>query len=525
MSYHTPAYLFVFLPIVLCVYQCASRKLRWIVLLASSYVFYWSISKQLIVFIWGTTLYTHFICLWMIRIRKQRAESDKYGRVPKEDQDFNKREKRILIFGIIILLIILGYMKYYNFFAENWNNLSDQVGHMPKLRLKDVIIPLGISFYTLQAISLMVDVYWKKTDICKYPGKTALFLSFFPTIMEGPICSYSQITSDLFKGEPIRYENLSSGSVRILWGLFKKLIIADRLNILVGSVYDRYESYSGPLVLAAAAAYTIQLYLEFSGCMDIVIGSSQMFGIRLPENFRQPFFAGDAAEFWRRWHISLGNWFRTYVFYPVSTSGLAEKWRKYAKYHYGRNTAKTGTMAIALFPVWLCNGIWHGPRWSFIFYGMYYYCILLMGMILAPFRESVLQKLYIRKEATRYRTIQIMRTWVIILIGELFFRAEGLAVGMKMFISIFKVSPGKITINDFLSLGLDQADYLAVLVGCFVVMIVDIIKEKRLLGDDGIQKLCLPVRWSLYYALILSVVIFGAYGIGYEPVDLIYAGF
>lgn len=527
MAYHTPAYLIVFLPITACIYQLARRDKRRYVLLLAGYIFFWTFSKILLLFLIGTTLFTHYICSWMTRVREQRLyfvvrEQEKLHRKAGN----NKEEKMILIFGILVLLGVLGYLKYHNFFVSNWMFIADRLGFVSSLQEKELLIPIGISFYTLQAIGYMIDVYWNKTEVNLHPGKLALFLGFFPQIMEGPISSYGQTADQLWKGEPILPENLCTGSVRILWGLFKKLIIADRLYVLVGTIYDSPEDYKGAAIAVAAIAYTIQLYMEFSGCMDIVIGSGRVFGIQLPENFRQPFMAESASDFWRRWHITLGVWFRTYVFYPISVSRTMKKWTKFARRRFGKNTARTGTMAMALFPVWLCNGLWHGPKWNYIFYGMYYFAILLLETAIEPVRDSFLNRYKIRKEAKWYRAVRIAKTWSIVFTGELFFRAEGLGLGIKMFLSMFSGFSFRQLNRDFLlGLGLDKADYIAILAGCVIVLAVDIINEKKLLGEDGIKELCLPVRWGLYYSLLFSVILFGAYGIGYNTVDLIYAGF
>ena len=528
MAYHTVTYLFVFLPLVLCLYHFAPRKARWLVLLAAGYVFLWTFDGRMALWLAGSSLFTHYICV-LITLAREKQESapvrEKQESVPVRGKQVSEC-KNILVFGIVTLLCLLGYVKYSGFFAANLNRISESAGILPRLNPENLFIPIGISFYTLQAIGYMVDVYWGKAEVSTHPGKTALFLGFFPQIMEGPICSYGQTTDALWKGDSIRAANLSEGSVRILWGLFKKMIIADRLNVLVEKIFDNYTEYGGAMIAAAAAAYTIQLYLEFSGCMDIVIGSGRLFGVSLPENFRQPFFAVDAADFWRRWHISLGTWFRTYVFFPVSVSAPAKRWSRYAKARFGKYAAKTGALAIALFPVWLCNGLWHGPRWSYIFYGMYYFAVLLLTAMFDPLRNRVLKRLHIRKEAVWYKVIRMIKTWGIIIVGELFFRAAGLRNGMRMFCRMLQdFSLEQLRGDVWLKLGLDQADYLAVILGCAVVILVEIVKEKQGPEDICLRKIYLPIRWAIYYGLIFSVVIFGAYGVGYQKVDLIYAGF
>ena len=538
MAYHTGIYLLLFLPAVLLLYQLTPKKSRWITLLAAGYLFFWICSGKLVLYLLGTTLFTHYIAVWISWIKTkcndetagmQRTEA---GTIKKA---YKKKEKAILVFGICVLLGILAYLKYYNFFIQNVNVLLAQGGSSLALGTKQMLIPVGISFYTLQAIGYMADVYWEKVEVFRHPGKIALFLGFFPQIMEGPISSYAQTADTLFEGNPLTMENLAQGSVRIFWGLFKKLLIADRLYLLVDVIFNNYQYHYGEMIVIVAIAYTTQLYMEFSGCMDIIIGSGKMFGVTLPENFRQPFFSKSAAEFWRRWHITLGVWFKTYVFYPVSVSGIVNKWNKFGKKHCGKYLTKLGISALCLFPVWICNGLWHGARWSYIFYGMYYFVILLAEVAVEPLRDNILEICHLDKKALPYRILQTLKTWLIIFTGELFFRANGLQAGMSMFFSIFKgnniqsfeniVARQEEIRGILMSVGLDRLDYFVVIAGCIVVAVVGIIKEKKLLGEEGIQKLWLPVRWTLYYALIFAVLILGAYGMGYQQVDMIYAGF
>ena len=529
MAYHTSVYLFLFLPIALLLYQLTPKKGRWITLLLTGYIFFWIVSGKLVAYLIGTTLFTHYIAVWLAWTKEQgKLEIVNLSKEEARQQKKNikKKEKAILIFGIVVLLLILAYLKYYNFFVQNMNSVLAHLGRESFVQTRMILLPIGISFYTLQAIGYMVDVYWGKVEVYKHPGKLALFLSFFPQIMEGPISMYSQTADMLWAGNSLTGDNLSKGSGRILWGLFKKMIIADRLYVLVQVIFENYANYHGVMIIVAAISYTVQLYMEFSGCMDIIIGSGKMFGVILPENFNQPFFAKNAAEFWRRWHISLGVWFKTYIFYSVSVSAVVKKWNKFGKLYFGKYITKLGVSAICLFPVWLCNGLWHGARWSYIFYGMYYFIILLGEIAVEPVKKKILEIIHLNEENLYFKIFQILKTWVIIIIGELFFRANGLRAGVHMFKSIFtEFECSKLWDGTLLTLGLDKADYFAIIVGCMTVIIVGIIKERNWLGENGLQKICLPVRWTLYYGLIFAVVILGAYGIGYQQVDMIYAGF
>lgn len=528
MAYQSLVYGFVFLPLCLAAYQIAPQRWRKRVLLAFSYLFFWLLSRELIIYLLGTTVFVHCTGIWLEWLKsEQKAELLTADRSEKKriKSIYQKKSRQVLAFGVLMLLGTLAYLKYYNFFASNVNGIFG--GILPfTIEQKNILMPVGISFYTLQAIGYMADVYWGKIRAEENMEKTALFLAFFPQIMEGPICRYQDTCDTLYEGRPLQMNNLTDGYIRIFWGLFKKTVIADRLAIGVDAIFGNYASYSGSMIVFAAVAYTIQLYMEFSGCMDIIIGSGQLFGVKLPENFRQPFSAQSAAEFWRRWHITLGTWFKAYIFYPVSMSSPVKKWNQYGRKHFGKYITMLGTSAIALFPVWICNGLWHGARWSYIFYGMYYFSLILVGIAVEPVRDRILKILHISPEFQGLKYMRIAKTWVIIFVGELFFRADGLRAGVHMFRSIFRnFQLSNLWDGSLLNLGMSRADLVAVMAGCIVVAIVGSAKERGIRVRNSLDKKPVFIRWSIYYALILAVIVIAAYGDDYQVVDMIYAGF
>ena len=525
MAIHTNLYLLVFLPLVLITYQLVPRKARWGVLLAASYALYITFSKYLVLLLMATAAFTWRIGLWMDKLGAEcsakQAECTDRKQKKALKEDYQKKRVRVLWLGVLVLMGILFYVNYYNFVADNINIL---IGRFAKLPLVKVMFPMGISFYTLEAVGYLADVYWERYPAEKHLGKFALFLSFFPQIMEGPIARYPDTSDALFAGEPVKMENLNEGFLRILWGLFKKMIVSDRLTYLTDYIFGNYKEYHGSFIIFVAIAYTVQLYLEFSGSIDIVIGSGKLFGVTLPENFNQPFSAQSAAEFWRRWHMSLGNWFRNYVFYPVTVSNPVKNWNKTARKKYGKYWAMVGTSAMALFPVWVATGVWHGAGWKYLFYGMYYFVILFFGEAVKPFKEKNYEKLGIDFDAPYMKVIRILKTWVIIFTGELFFRADSLSIGLHMFRSIFgnfhisslwKYMPDVVTAGDL----------WAVAIGSVIVWIVGFLKERGVDVRGKILGARTPVKWSVYYLIIFTILLFGAYGTGYQPVDLIYAGF
>ena len=272
--------------------------------------------------------------------------------------------------------------------------------------------------------------------------------------------------------------------------------------------------------------------------MDIVIGSGQLFGIHLPENFRQPFLAKTCTDFWKRWHITLGVWFKNYIFYPVSISKTARKWNKFIRKHlsgeFGKYVARMGIAVMALFPVWISNGLWHGPRWSYIFYGLYYFGLIFAGLALEPVRDGILKIFHINTEMAGYKVFQTVKMLIIIFTGEMFFRGDGFRQGVHMFKSIFQGFT-TVTIKDgtLLTLGLDRNDFRVIIIGCIIVFFADLIKEywpkeTKLSQKQWIcaaEKAFVPGKWVVCYGLIMAILIFGAYGEGYQIIDLIYAGF
>lgn len=507
MSYPDFSYLLFFLPTALIIYQLVHRKWRWIVLLVFSCFFAFSISKKLILIIAGTILFTYVNALLIERGR-------------------GRWRKAFLVIGIVALVGTLGFLKYYNFFADGISSLSELM-HIPfSMAQKKLFLPIGISFYTLEAVGYLADIYWKKFPAEKNPAKFALFLLFFPTIMEGPICRYEDVGSQYLKGDPITSENLLYGFQRILWGMFKKVVIADRLNTYVNAIFGNYTQFSGMLVLLSAIGYTVQLYMEFSGEIDIVIGSARAFGIQLPENFRQPFFSKNASEFWRRWHISLGVWFKTYIFYPVSLSRTAHRFGRFGRKYLGKYLTKLGTMAIALFPVWLCNGLWHGARWNYLFYGMYYFVIIMIQLAMEPVWDGLLRRIHVSKNNPVWNVLRILGTWIVIFTGELFFRADTLTAGFAMFGSIFSnFEWSTLTNGILLNFGLSAADILIILAGCAIVAVADTCVEKKAALPEHSVLPQSVIRFSFCAMLLFTVILAGAYGEGYQIVDMIYANF
>ena len=535
MFYYKLVFACAYLPLAILFYQLAGKKLRWIVLLLASLGFYASFSVSRLIYPFGAAAIAYFtgMCLDAL-LKKQDAqlssvtgEKDEVRAKKNEIRGiYTKKLRAVLALGIVVLLLIILNNKYTDFAIENVNAVLRMIGVDRQFSLRNSILPLGISFYTLQAIGYLVDIYWRKIPAQKNPFKLLLFIMFFPTITEGPITPYSSIYKSLYEGEPIDPDNVMAGYFRLGWGTMKKLVIADRLYPVVCWLYYKPNEICGLQVIMAAVLFTVMEYMDFSGCIDMALGIGQIFGLKLPENFRQPFLAKNASQFWRRWHISLGVWFKTYIFYPMSMSTLARKWGKTAKGRFSANTIKAVSSAIALLPVWLCNGLWHGPKWTYIFYGVFYFAVIMLEIILEPGFDRVLAALKLEKESRGVTVFRVLKTWIVIFTGELFFEAASLSDGFKLLHDMFKNF--RISIlwdGSMLEWGMDAADWIIVIAFLIIVGIVNMLREK---GTDVCQKILsgpAAIRWGLGVALIVSILILGLYGPGFLEVNTIYAGF
>lgn len=494
-----------FLVIVMALYQITPSRFRKYVLLLADWFLFYSLSGFLIIY--------NFIVVIICRefgIRIERGSE--------------KTKKILRIIGILIPLIILFIFKYLDFMGENLSLLSTLAGHPHQWEMLYLAVPVGISYYTLEVISYLNDVYSGTVKAERSYINLSLFLSFFPSLIEGPILKYRDVDKDLWAGHSITYESLTRGYQRIFWGLFKKLMIANHLAPAVKILFDG-DPEDGSLALAGALFFTLEEYADFSGTIDIAIGSAEIFGITLPENFRQPFFAKNASDFWRRWHITLGRFLRDYVFYPVAVSKGLGRFSKKIKKRFGKKAAKLITPTISLFCVWIINGIWHGPKWNYMFYGMYFFVLIFLETLLEEPFSAALKRLHLTEQGAPVRVFRFVKLVIIVIIGEMFFRAEDMAQGFAMLKSILTDFHGSAFIDELNELGLDIYDYIIVIVSIIILFIVGVLKERNISIRGLLMKCPVPVRYLLWYAAIMAVVIFGAYGSGYSGGDYIYAMF
>ncbi len=528
MTYFEFDYLVFFLPVLLIIYSILPKKLRPIALLAASYVFFClACGGRLIVYILASTFTLHYFGLWLDNI--QTAKKSALIDIPKEEKklvkkQYDRKQNEVVVIALLVHIGLLFAIKYLSFFATNLNLVLKNFD--TQLNITSFAAPIGISFYTLEAVSYIIDVRRGKLKADRNLFHLALHLAFFPQIIEGPIARYDETGAKLFEGKSLEYPNLANGFIRILYGILKKVLVADRLNPFVGSVFDGYDTYDGGMLALGVLAYTCQLYMDFSGTMDLVIGSAELFGIKLPENFRQPFFSKNISDFWSRWHITLGTWFKDYIFYPVSLSKGMKKFSAFGRKRFNAQVGALMSGSIALFLVWLANGLWHGAAWTYIFFGMYHFVLIVLGNIFEPSIKKVFEKLKIDRNGIVVSSLRIIKTFFFIVIGELFFRAQTLDSAFVMLKGIFtNFTLDGIREGQIFKAGIDFYDVIIVLAVVAFVFFISILKEKNIQIREEFGKLNIVVRWTALIILIVIIVIFGAYGTGYAVVEPMYANF
>lgn len=498
-----------FLILFVCVlfYYVLPKKFRWVSLLVFSLIYYYIMSKNFLlpIIISGLSIYLGGIIINKINDKKIDCDDKELKKKLKKKNKFYK--KIVLLIVIFINIGILVYLKYSNFLVHSVNSLFNLNVSEP---FEKIILPLGISYYTLMAISYIVDVYRGKYRASNNPIRVMLFIIFFPSVQEGPIHRFDKMDSQLYEGNKFEYKNICTGLLIILWGLFKKMVIADRLGVFVN---DTFGVTSGYISLLTVIFYTIELYAEFSGFIDMAIGGAKMFGIDLPENFKRPFFSKTVEEFWRRWHITLGAFLRDYVFYPVSLSKANMKLSKFNNSHFGAFLSKFLASAIPLFFVWFLNGLWHGASEKYIFYGLYYYVIMMIGLLIEPLFRKV-------PDNKGINVLKVLRTWIFVIIGMTIFKADSITDAFNVLKSIFIG-------NSFsaLDFGLTYIDFLIIFIYLIVLFVIGYLEEKGKNVIDSIVLGCGIKKYIVYYILIVMIIIFGIYGPGYNASDFIYGQF
>lgn len=416
------------------------------------------------------------------------------------NRKFKKVKTHVLAMAVTVNILLLLFLKFYNYSIGLWNEYAN-LFRIPHI---NIIVPLGISFYTLQAVSYCVDVYKGKTEREKNLIIYAAYMSYFPTIVQGPITRYNVMREQIKSYHVWEYDRVKYGMQLVLYGIFKKIVIADRAALCVNDVFQNYNAYSKIWILLGIILYSVQIYADFSGCVDVCRGVSQIFDIEIINNFDAPYFAISIKDFWRRWHISLSSWLRDYVYIPLGGNRKG-KIRKY----------------INILLTFLISGIWHGVGIHYIIWGLLHGVYQVIGEISAPVRKRIVKVLSIDTEVFSYKLMQQICTFCLISFSWIFFRGNG----MREIIQLLQAVMRNAWLMSFTAQQALSVKDFWVLVVAIVVMLIVSLLQKRMCIREKLAQQNLWFRWLLYFGAVFAVLILGIYGSGYSNETFIYMQF
>ncbi len=521
----------LFVAALVIIYYLVPAKYRYLVLLTGSWFFYLYTCGRYIVYILVTTATTYAASMLMLKARLSseellKSEDIRSDRARKKEikAGLKSRLKLIMITCLTVNFGILGVLKYSPFFFANLNRFREVTfGITDYMGFGDLILPLGISFYTFQAMGYIIDLFYMRYYPEKDPFKVALFVSFFPQIVQGPISRFNELSETLFTGNEFKGENIRLGFYMILFGVAKKLIIADRLSEYIRLSVVNYEIINGGYLALTVFLYSCQLYADFSGGINIAIGVAGLFGVKVTENFNRPFFSKSVAEYWRRWHITLGTWFRDYIFYPISISkGLMKLGKKIEKISpfFGRRTS----LYTATLVVWAATGFWHGAEWRYVIWGLLNGLIMCVSAELEPLYDKINARIGWKSDSFLHKVFSVTRTFCIMSCLRIFdLSVRGLHQAWGIFTRIF-TDFGMIHSANLEELGLKKEELLVAGIGILVLFFISMLQRKKSIYDRmmGLNEVC---RWAICFTVVTLVLIFGYYGLGYSSGDFIYMQF
>lgn len=470
----------LFFPLVTILYYLAPGRAKAPLLLAASWVFYLCTGPRYFPFLLAVILISYAAGLLMER----------------------RHKKAVLAVSLILCIGILFVFKYLNFALELLSAALAAAGLSFSSPALELLLPAGISFYLFQAMGYLMDVYRGKEQAQRSFIRYALFLSFFPSLLSGPIARSPQLMPQLGRPRPFSRDDLREGLFRFLWGAFQKLVLADRLAVLVRTVFAAPESFGRLQILSAAVAFSLQIYCDFAAYSNMAIGSARAMGFTLTENFRTPYFSRSIQEFWRRWHISLSSWFRDYLYIPLGGSR--------------RGTARKYLNVLIVFAV---SGLWHGAALTFVVWGLLNGLYQVAGAVTAPLRARVRRFFRLSDDGLPTVLLQTGITFLLTTAAWVFFQAGSLSTACSMFAGLFT---GPVWV--YTSMGLDWKELLVAAAGLLLLLAADLFSLRQDLWESW-RTSPRPVRWCAVWVLLLASVIFGSYGPGYDAQSFIYFQF
>lgn len=470
-------------------YYLLPGRMQWKILLLASCLFYCTFGFRTIGYIIVTSITVFFAA--------RRLETMERG----------KQRKRLLQLTLLLNIGLLAFVKYTNFLTQNLDSLLNKVNAPFTIPGMHILLPIGISFYTFQSVGYLLDVYWKKDKAQQNFFRFALFVSFFPQIIQGPISKHRELAPQFEKIHTFQMRNLKFGCQLMLWGYFKKLVIADTIGIAANTVLFHPADYTGLTVIAGILAYCVQLYCDFSGGIDVIRGCALIFDIDLIDNFKRPFFSQSIAEFWRRWHITLGIWMKDYVFYPMALSKKMNRLGKRCQKIFGKTIGRKLPICLENIIIFFLVGVWHGASWHFIIYGLYNGFIIAISSLLEPVYQSLYKLTRINPKSFIMRIYRTLLTFILVNIGWYFDNVRSLKDSLILIKNTFL--PNNTFYDGVTYLGLFKYQYLYVAFGCLLLFIVSILQERGIKIREQIDRLPMPVKWCIWLALIFVIPLMG----------------
>ncbi len=520
-----------FLAAVFLLYYLIPKRFQWGLLLVCSYVFYFFAGPSYLLYILATTATTYFTACRIGKLgEKQKAYIKSVKETLSKDERKAYKEKmkgrqwKWLLACLLINLGILAVVKYTNFAISNVNGLLRIAGSAKQFGFLDIALPMGISFYTFQALGYLIDVYRGTVPAEKNPFKLALFVSFFPQLVQGPISRFGDLAKSLFAQHAFCGKTVSYGLQRILWGYFKKLVIADRILAGVNTLIRDTDAYRGAYVFVGMLFYALELYADFTGGIDITIGIAETLGITVKENFNRPYFSKSIKEYWRRWHITMGTWFTDYIFYPISVCKPMLKFSKFARARFGEAVGKRMPVYLSSFAVWFATGIWHGASWNFIVWGLGNWAVIMISQELEPLYARFHNRFSVQGKFG-FKLFQVIRTVLLMSCLRTFDCYRNVPLTFRMFGTMFTEWNWRILWDgSLLRIGLGGLDYILLALGVLLLTAVSLLQRTGSVRDKIAEK-PYPVRFLVWYGLFLIVLLAGAYGAGYDASQFIYNQF
>ncbi|MBQ7152673.1 MAG: MBOAT family protein [Clostridia bacterium] len=516
----------LFLVVLVPVYYLVPKKAQFIVLLAGSVFFYAFCGWRSLLYIIAATLNSYLFARWLSSAAKKEN-----GRVEQMRETWSRDERkafrvtskkkrfRILVLGLVIGFGLLCIPKYTAFTVSNINAITGASITIPSL-----LLPMGISFYTFQSMGYLIDVYREKTECERNFAKYALFVTYFPQLLQGPISRFSDLSPQLLAPHDPEWDRMMSGFLRILWGYFKKVVVADTALLAVGTILSDPETYNGIYVFFLLLLYAAQIYGDFTGGIDITLGISEMLGIYVKENFDHPFSSLSTKEYWRRWHITMGTWFTDYVFYPLSVCRPMQRFSKWSREHLGNAVGRRLPVYFATIVTWFLTGLWHGASWNFIVWGLLNCLVILISQELNPLYEKFHKRFPNLAQNTFYRHFAMIRTFLLMGFIRTLDCYRDVPLTFSQWGTMFYAPGFSRLFTEQSLLGLNGWQWL--LLGLSLILVWQVSRNSPNDAPLRHRIAARPVAGIVVAAcLIFVVLIFGSWGIGFDASQFIYNQF